>query len=70
MARNDLLFRNKHDQGLTAVVPGLARYCYRLLKWTLGPESERTPSQRQALARAMLDFLRGNFGSADGLENQ
>jgi GT2 family glycosyltransferase len=66
MARNGLLFARKHHlkvQGLHL----LSGYVRTLLSWSIKPRWRCKRKQRNALIRAIADFLRGRVGAAEPL---
>lgn len=64
IARNTLYFARKHRVGGAAMARLLARYARTLLSWSVRPAWRHKQRQRDALARALLDFAAGRSGRA------
>jgi GT2 family glycosyltransferase len=64
IARNTLLFARKHRLGSVALARRIGRDALTLLSWSVRPKWRAKRRQRDALARALLDFARGRFGRA------
>jgi len=67
LARNSLLFAQKHHLGAPAIVCPLVSYMRTLLSWTLRSKWRHKRPQRDALARGIWDFARGRWGQAENL---
>jgi GT2 family glycosyltransferase len=66
MARNALLFARKHHlkiQGLRLLLNDIRT----ILAWTFKPRWQKKRKQRNALVRAIADFLRGRVGPVESL---
>ncbi len=67
IARNSLLFAKKHHLGYVTIARLLPGYIRTLLSWSLRPRWRHKRQQRDALARAIVDFARGRFGPMESL---
>ena len=63
-ARNELLLLVKHHAGLVALALALLRDVRTLTSWSVRPRWRARRSHRDALARALRDFVQGRFGIA------
>jgi GT2 family glycosyltransferase len=66
MSRNHLLFVIKHKLGLVELIRSIGVFVRRILSWSLRPKWQYKRPQRDALVRALIDFLMGRFGKAKG----
>lgn len=62
--RNELRLQRKHHAGWRATTFTWLRHVRTLVTWSVSPRWKNKLSHRDALARALLDFMRGNFGAA------
>jgi GT2 family glycosyltransferase len=62
-ARNELLLLKKHHAGWRAMTSTWLRHLRTLLSWSVRPRWRDKRAHRDALARGLRDFLRGNFGA-------
>jgi len=67
ISRNHLLFLAKQHLGAGIILSSLATYLRRVLKWSVLPRWRHEHRQRDALVRAMVDFVGGRFGRAEWL---
>lgn len=65
-ARNELQLIRKHHGGAVPVIRAFARNLRTLTSWTLRPKWQEQRAHRNALARALRDFLRGASGQTAG----
>lgn len=65
--RNWLLFAQKHQLGLIVKSRYIANILRTILSWSLKPRWRAKREQRNALIRALKDFVLGRFGRAEGL---
>jgi GT2 family glycosyltransferase len=65
MSRNHLRLIAKHHLGTAEMLGSLATFVRRLVSWSVRPKWRHKRHQRDALARALLDFARGRSGRAD-----
>lgn len=65
-ARNELQLIRKHHGGALPVARAFARNVRTLTSWTLRPRWRQQRAHRDALARALGDFLRGTSGQLSG----
>ena len=66
-ARNELLLLTKHHAGWRALAATWLRHLRTLASWSVRPRWRAQRAQRDALARGLLDFVRGNFGAPPSL---
>jgi len=64
ITRNTLRFARKHRIGGAAMARLLSRHARTLLSWSVRPAWRHKRRQRDALARALLDFAAGRSGRA------
>lgn len=64
ITRNTLRFARKHRVGGAAMARLVARYVRTLLSWSVRPAWRDKRLQRDALARALVDFAAGRSGRA------
>jgi GT2 family glycosyltransferase len=67
ISRNRLLFVRKHGLGIGKIIQTVARYMVLAANWSVRPKWRRKRHQRDALIRAVTDFLRGRSGRAEWL---
>ncbi|MCL5996869.1 MAG: glycosyltransferase family 2 protein [Chloroflexi bacterium] len=67
ITRNSLLFARKQQLGGPTLVRLLSGYTRTLLSWSIRPKWHHKQRQRNALARAIVDYARGKTGSVEGL---
>lgn len=63
VARNSLLLARKRRLGTGALMGLMIGYARTLASWSLRPQWRHKCQQRDALALALRDFLRGRFGA-------
>ena len=61
-ARNELQLIRKHHGGALVLLRALARHARTVASWTLRPRWQNQRAHRDALARALRDFVRGASG--------
>ena len=66
-ARNSLLFAKKHRLGYAVAARMWLGHLRSLASWSLRPRWRRKRRQRDALAKALRDFVRGRWGAAPSL---
>jgi len=64
-ARNELLLLVKHRAGVIALALAVLRDLRTLTSWSVRPRWRARRSHRDALARALRDFVRGRSGSLE-----
>jgi hypothetical protein len=62
-ARNELLLLKKHHAGWRAMTSTWLRHVRTLISWSVRPRWREKRAHRDALARGLRDFVRGNFGA-------
>lgn len=64
-ARNELQLIRKHHGGSVTLARAFARHARTISSWTLRPRWRGQRAHRDALARALVDFVRGSSGQID-----